>query len=104
MARIVPRLTRGLMSSASAPRSSGAIGGVDPRIFSGIDGFVGKEQMSRVNEWQAGLWQRLADEVRSECIRWLCERDADACALIPSLPIDRRSRTPAFRCLPTADV
>lgn len=66
MARLVPRLTRGIISSAAAPKPKGAIGGVDPRVFNGIDGFVGKEQMDRVNEWQAGLWERLAQEVRSE--------------------------------------
>lgn len=66
MARLVPRLSRGLLTSAAPSRTAGAIGGVDPRIFQGVEGFVGKQQMDRVNEWQAGLWERLAGEVRSE--------------------------------------
>lgn len=69
VARLVPRLSRGILTSAAAPRAKGAIGGVDPRVFNGIDGFIGKEQMARVNEWQAGLWERLAAEVRSESAR-----------------------------------
>lgn len=56
-------------SPRNAAASSGAIGGVDPRVLTGVPGFVGKEQMSRVNEWQATLWERLQAEVRSESSR-----------------------------------
>lgn len=49
-------------------RPQGAIGGVDPRIFSGngVDGFLGPAELSRLNEWQSGLWTRLQAEVRSK--------------------------------------
>ncbi|TXT13301.1 hypothetical protein VHUM_00668 [Vanrija humicola] len=62
---------RGIISpAASAPSSSskpagGAAGGVDARIFSGIDGFLGAKEVKRLDEWQAGLWGRLQEEVRS---------------------------------------
>lgn len=104
MARLVPRLTRGIISSAAAPRPQGAIGGVDLRVFNGIDGFIGKQQMDRVNEWQAGLWQRLADEVRSECLHYYSWREADACALFSTLPISLCLRDGCFNNPPTADV
>ena len=63
---------RGLLTGAAGTKSSsrptGAIGGVDPRIFSGngVEGFIGATEVARVNEWQAGLWERLQAEVRSE--------------------------------------
>lgn len=54
-------------SSASARKpTTGAIGGVDPRILNGLPTFIGTEQFDRLNEWQAGLWERLQSEVRSE--------------------------------------
>lgn len=86
MARLVPRLTRGIISSAAAPRPQGAVGGVDLRVLNGIDGFVGKEQMDRVNEWQAGLWERLSQEVRSKSIYTQIGNDADARASLWTLP------------------
>ncbi|GMK53439.1 hypothetical protein CspeluHIS016_0100250 [Cutaneotrichosporon spelunceum] len=55
--------------TAATPRShkptGGAIGGVDPRILNGMPGFIGAEQFDRLNEWQAGLWERLQGEVRN---------------------------------------
>lgn len=60
---------RGILTpSSSAPRqsSSPAQGGVDPRIFAqGVDNFIQKPQFDRLNEWQAGLWERLQSEVRN---------------------------------------
>ncbi|WOO77670.1 Putative 37S ribosomal protein S26B, mitochondrial [Vanrija pseudolonga] len=62
---------RGIISpsaAAAAPSSSsskGAAGGVDARIFSGIDGFLGAKEVQRLDEWQGGLWGRLQEEVRS---------------------------------------
>jgi Fe-Mn family superoxide dismutase len=50
--------------SARKP-TGGAIGGVDPRILQGLPSFIGGEQFDRLNEWQAGLWERLQAEVRS---------------------------------------
>lgn len=62
--------TRGLLGGPS-PRSSPAAGNttsIDYRILSGLDGFLPKDNFDRITEWQAGLWTRLQDEVRSESI------------------------------------
>lgn len=39
---------------------------IDYRILNGVDGFLQKENFDRISEWQAGLWERLQDEVRCE--------------------------------------
>ncbi|BEJ14196.1 hypothetical protein CspHIS471_0313700 [Cutaneotrichosporon sp. HIS471] len=52
-------------SGSSRKPTGGAIGGVDPRILNGLPSFIGAEQFDRLNEWQAGLWERLQSEVRN---------------------------------------
>ncbi|KAL1408301.1 hypothetical protein Q8F55_005107 [Vanrija albida] len=59
-------LRRGILTAAApASTSRGHGGGVDPRVFAGIDGFLGTKEVARLDEWQAGLWGRLQEEVRS---------------------------------------
>ncbi|CAK9780365.1 hypothetical protein CC85DRAFT_287896 [Cutaneotrichosporon oleaginosum] len=57
-------LTAAAAGSTRKP-TGGAIGGVDPRILNGLPSFIGAEQFDRLNEWQAGLWERLQGEVRN---------------------------------------
>jgi Fe-Mn family superoxide dismutase len=38
---------------------------IDPRILDGTTDFLPKENVDRLIEWQTGLWERLAAEVRS---------------------------------------
>ena len=49
-------------SYASAPLTNTA--GVDPRVLDG-EVLLPKANMDRLCEWQSGLWERLAKEVRS---------------------------------------
>lgn len=60
-------LTAATVGSTRKP-TGGAIGGVDPRVLNGLPSFIGVEQFDRLNEWQAGLWERLQAEVRSACL------------------------------------
>lgn len=60
-------LTAATSSGSARKPTGGAIGGVDPRVLNGLPAFIGTEQFNRLNEWQAGLWERLQSEVRSEC-------------------------------------
>lgn len=67
----IPLVARSFASTArtslpSAPLTNTA--GVDPRVLDG-EVLLPKANMDRLCEWQSGLWERLAKEVRSESIR-----------------------------------
>lgn len=53
-------------SSPRASRPGGNTSSVDPRVLEGLPNFLPKGNVDNVCAWQAGLWERLQAEVRSE--------------------------------------